>query len=208
MCFVCLHVVYTDLPWFVVAAIAMLPSASMHLACLSLGYFCIPPNTQHHLLSLSHPHQCRGSASGTVHIPTSCQLTKLNCRLRLNRRFIVVEGISQNLGDIAPLDQIFKLKERFKYRLVLDESLSFGVLGDTGRGAAEHFGLKPGQIEIVAASMGKCKQHFIPLHVTHAAALVVPDQMAWRSESCLHQTFACEKGHLHLFFRSHASSQC
>ncbi|KAL0025965.1 hypothetical protein WJX77_008574 [Trebouxia sp. C0004] len=75
-------------------------------------------------------------------------------KLRLNRRFIVVEGISQNLGDIAPLDQIFKLKEKFKYRLVLDESLSFGVLGPTGRGAAEHFGLMPGQVEIVAASMG------------------------------------------------------
>ncbi|KAA6414371.1 MAG: serine palmitoyltransferase 1, partial [Trebouxia sp. A1-2] len=75
-------------------------------------------------------------------------------KLRLNRRFIVVEGISQNLGDIAPLDQIFKLKEKFKYRLVLDESLSFGVLGATGRGAAEHFGLMPGQVEIVAASMG------------------------------------------------------
>lgn len=75
-------------------------------------------------------------------------------KLRLNRRFIVVEGISQNLGDVAPLDEIFKLKERFKYRLVLDESLSFGVLGKTGRGAAEHFGLMPGQVEIVAASMG------------------------------------------------------
>ena len=76
------------------------------------------------------------------------------CRLRLNRRFIVVEGISQNLGDIPPLQQIIQLKEKFKYRLVLDESLSFGVLGATGRGAAEHFGLKPGQVEIVAASMG------------------------------------------------------
>ncbi|KAL3155107.1 hypothetical protein ABBQ38_011167 [Trebouxia sp. C0009 RCD-2024] len=75
-------------------------------------------------------------------------------KLRLNRRFIVVEGISHNLGDIAPLDQIFNLKEKFKYRLVLDESLSFGVLGATGRGAAEKFGLRPGQVEIVAASMG------------------------------------------------------
>lgn len=53
------------------------------------------------------------------------------------------------------MDQIFKLKEKFKYRLVLDESLSFGVLGATGRGAAEHFGLMPGQVEIVAASMGR-----------------------------------------------------
>ena len=77
------------------------------------------------------------------------------CRLRLNRRFIVVEGISQNLGDVAPLQEICKLKEQYKYRLVVDESLSFGSLGETGRGAAEHFGLRPEQVDIVAASMGK-----------------------------------------------------
>lgn len=89
----------------------------------------------------------------------------MNCRLRLNRRFIVVEGISQNLGDIAPLDKIFELKEKFKYRLIVDESLSFGVLGDTGRGAAEYFGLEPGQVEIVAASMGRCMHCSTQLNV-------------------------------------------
>ena len=67
----------------------------------------------------------------------------------------MVEGISENRGDITPLDKIFKLKEKYKYRLVVDESLSLGVLGKTGRGAAEHFGIEPGQIELVAASLGK-----------------------------------------------------
>lgn len=66
-----------------------------------------------------------------------------------------MEGISENRGDITPLDKIYKLKEKYKYRLVLDESLSLGVLGKTGRGAAEHFGIQPGHIELVAASMGK-----------------------------------------------------
>ena len=96
-----------------------------------------------------------------------CKL-EVHCRLRLNRRFIVVEGISQNLGDVAPLDEIFKLKERFKYRLVLDESLSFGVLGKTGRGAAEHFGLMPGQVEIVAASMG---MHVLTVTIVFTGAI-------------------------------------
>lgn len=44
--------------------------------------------------------------------------------------------------------------QRYKYRLVVDESLSLGVLGPTGRGAAEHYGLSPGQVEIVGASLG------------------------------------------------------
>mmetsp|Transcript_38146 Transcript_38146/g.107806 ORF Transcript_38146/g.107806 Transcript_38146/m.107806 type:complete len:485 (-) Transcript_38146:161-1615(-) len=72
---------------------------------------------------------------------------------KLNRKYVVVEGIYANHGDMAPLDKIFELKERFKYRLIVDESLSLGVLGSTGRGACEHFGIQ-GRAEIVAASMG------------------------------------------------------
>ena len=48
---------------------------------------------------------------------------------------------------------IYELKERFKYRLCVEETLSFGVLGARGRGACEAAGLKPGQVEIICASM-------------------------------------------------------
>lgn len=75
------------------------------------------------------------------------------CRRKLNRKYVVVEGIYSNFGDLAPLDRIFELKEKYKYRLIVDESLSLGVLGETGRGACEHFGIL-GRVEIVAASMG------------------------------------------------------
>jgi len=43
---------------------------------------------------------------------------------------------------------------RFKYRLVVDESLALGVLGRTGRGACEHFGLTRDDVEITSASLG------------------------------------------------------
>ncbi|CAK0785184.1 hypothetical protein CVIRNUC_008390 [Coccomyxa viridis] len=72
----------------------------------------------------------------------------------LNRRFIVVEGIYAQSGHLAPLDEICKLKEKYKYRLVVDESLALGVLGQHGRGACEHWGLRPGDAEVVSASMG------------------------------------------------------
>ncbi|KAK9918935.1 hypothetical protein WJX75_008173 [Coccomyxa subellipsoidea] len=77
-------------------------------------------------------------------------------RLRkpLNRRFIVVEGIYMHSGDLAPLADIYRLKENYKYRLVVDESLALGVLGEHGRGACEHWGLRPGDAEIVSASIG------------------------------------------------------
>lgn len=47
----------------------------------------------------------------------------------------------QNSGQIAPLDEIVKLKEKYRFRVILEESHSFGVLGKSGRGLAEHFGV-------------------------------------------------------------------
>ncbi|KAG2440045.1 hypothetical protein HXX76_004160 [Chlamydomonas incerta] len=74
-------------------------------------------------------------------------------RRPLCRKLIIVEGIYANYGDLAPLDRIALIKEKYKYRLMVDESHAFGVLGATGRGACEHFGLKPEQVDIIAASM-------------------------------------------------------
>lgn len=59
------------------------------------------------------------------------------------RRFIVVEGLYKNIGSIAPLDKIVELKHKYHYRLMLDESFSFGTLGETGRGALEEYGKRP-----------------------------------------------------------------
>lgn len=47
----------------------------------------------------------------------------------------------QNSGQIAPLDEIIKLKEKYRFRILLDESNSFGVLGSSGRGLTEHYGV-------------------------------------------------------------------
>jgi len=70
------------------------------------------------------------------------------------RRFIVVEGLYKNYGTICPLKDLVKLKEEFSYRLILDESFSFGVIGKTGRGVLEHFDLKHMvDAEIVTISM-------------------------------------------------------
>ena len=57
------------------------------------------------------------------------------------RRFIVVEALYTHHGTICPLPDLIKLKNEFCYRLILDESHSFGALGPTGMGLLEHFGL-------------------------------------------------------------------
>lgn len=58
----------------------------------------------------------------------------------------------QNSGQIAPLDEIVRLKEEHRFRLVLDESHSFGVLGKSGRGLAEYCGVPVGlRIPVLSA---------------------------------------------------------
>jgi serine palmitoyltransferase len=53
------------------------------------------------------------------------------------RRFIVVEGLYKNSGTIVPFDELAALKHEFNYRLILDESFSFGSLGPSGKGVLE-----------------------------------------------------------------------
>eukprot|EP01026_Neomeris_dumetosa_P046457 TRINITY_DN3955_c0_g1_i3.p1 TRINITY_DN3955_c0_g1~~TRINITY_DN3955_c0_g1_i3.p1 ORF type:complete len:428 (-),score=69.02 TRINITY_DN3955_c0_g1_i3:216-1499(-) len=72
----------------------------------------------------------------------------------LNRRFIVVEGIYFHRGDLCPLDQVLRIKNKYKFRLVVDETYSFGVLGARGRGAFEHWGLNAEDVDIMCGSMG------------------------------------------------------
>lgn len=71
----------------------------------------------------------------------------------------------QNSGQIAPLDEIIKLKEKYLFRVLLDESNSFGVLGSSGRGLTEHYGV-PVRTENFCLSVGaythtRCKRVYI-----------------------------------------------
>lgn len=56
-----------------------------------------------------------------------------------HRRFIIVEGIYMNTGEMCPLPDVIELCRRYKLRSILDESISFGSLGTNGRGLTEHF---------------------------------------------------------------------
>lgn len=47
-----------------------------------------------------------------------------------------------------------ELKYKYKVRIFVEESMSFGVLGKTGRGITEHFGIDVEKVDAIAASMG------------------------------------------------------
>lgn len=74
-------------------------------------------------------------------------------RRPLTRRFIVVEGLYQNTGNIVPLPKLMELKNKFKYRLIVDESLSFGVLGKRGAGVTDHFDIEAKSVDIITSSL-------------------------------------------------------
>lgn len=67
------------------------------------------------------------------------------------RKLIVSDAVFSVDGDIAPLNSLARIKEKYNALLMLDEAHSFGVLGERGRGIAEHYGLSP---EIVDINMG------------------------------------------------------
>ncbi|KAH6773242.1 long-chain base1 [Perilla frutescens var. hirtella] len=77
-----------------------------------------------------------------------------NKRAKKVRRYIIVEAVYQNSGQIAPLDEIIKLKEKYRFRVILDESNSIGVLGSSGRGLTEHCNIPVEKVDIVTAAMG------------------------------------------------------
>ncbi|RWS17075.1 serine palmitoyltransferase 1-like protein [Dinothrombium tinctorium] len=74
-------------------------------------------------------------------------------KAKVTRRFLVVEGLYMNHGDICPLPEIIKLKNQYKVRLFVDEACSFGVLGNTGRGVTEHFNIPTDEVDHFSATL-------------------------------------------------------
>jgi len=72
------------------------------------------------------------------------------CRYRL----IVTDGVFSMDGNVAPLDKIKELADRYDAMIMVDESHSAGVIGKKGRGVTEHFNLR-GQVEIITGTLGK-----------------------------------------------------
>ena len=58
-------------------------------------------------------------------------------------------------GDICPLPDLVSIKEEFDCFLMIDESHASGVLGATGRGTDEHFGIPAGAVDIWSGSLAK-----------------------------------------------------
>ena len=69
-------------------------------------------------------------------------------------RLVVTDGVFSMDGNVAPLDKIIALAEKYDAMVMVDESHSAGVVGHTGRGVTEQFNLR-GKVEILTGTLGK-----------------------------------------------------
>jgi len=69
-------------------------------------------------------------------------------------RLVVTDGVFSMDGNVAPLDKIYELATKYNAMVMVDESHSAGVVGNTGRGVTEQFNLR-GKLEIITGTLGK-----------------------------------------------------
>ena len=69
-------------------------------------------------------------------------------------KLIVVDGVFSMEGDVCKLPDLVRLKRQYGARLMVDDAHGLGVLGEHGRGTAEHFGLDT-EVDLVMGTFSK-----------------------------------------------------
>ena len=109
------------------------------------------------------------------------------------RKLILTDGVFSMEGDLARLPEIVELAREHDAVVVVDDSHGVGVLGDTGRGVVEHFGVL-GEVDVLTGTLGKSLGGAAGGYV--AASEEVCDLLAQRSRpqlfsNALPPTVAC-----------------
>jgi glycine C-acetyltransferase len=79
---------------------------------------------------------------------------KLRANRTAPRKMIWTDGVFSMEGAIAKLPDILEIAREYDAIVVMDDSHATGVLGETGRGTAEHFGVL-GQVDVITSTLGK-----------------------------------------------------
>lgn len=69
-------------------------------------------------------------------------------------KLIVVDGVFSMEGDLAPLPEIVRLKEKYNASIMVDEAHGMGVFGKQGRGVCNHFGVTD-QVDVIMGTFSK-----------------------------------------------------
>jgi glycine C-acetyltransferase len=79
---------------------------------------------------------------------------KLKANKAARRRVIWTDGVFSMEGSVAKLPQLLQIAKDYDAVLIMDDSHGTGVLGKTGRGTAEHFGVL-GEVDVITSTLGK-----------------------------------------------------
>jgi len=109
------------------------------------------------------------------------------------RKLILTDGVFSMEGDLAKLPEIVELAREHDAVVIVDDSHGVGVLGETGRGTVEHYGLL-GEVDVITGTLGKALGGAAGGYV--AASEEVCDLLAQRSRpqlfsNALPPTVAC-----------------
>lgn len=69
-------------------------------------------------------------------------------------KLVVVDGVFSMEGDIVKLSEVYEVCQKYGARLMVDDAHGIGVLGETGRGTAEHFGLER-EVDLIMGTYSK-----------------------------------------------------
>lgn len=71
----------------------------------------------------------------------------------VTKRFLIAEGIYMNTGEMCPLRELVQLRSKYRLRLFLDESVTFGTVGRHGRGLTELLCVDKTEVDLICASL-------------------------------------------------------
>jgi glycine C-acetyltransferase len=118
----------------------------------------------------------------TTAVYKHADLDDLRAKLRANRdarrKLIWTDGVFSMEGSIAPLPDILQIAREEGAAVVMDDSHATGVLGATGRGTAEHYGVL-GEVDVITSTLGKALGGAAGGFIAGPGALV--DMMTQRS---------------------------
>ncbi len=79
---------------------------------------------------------------------------KLKAAPKYVKKLVITDGVFSMDGDIAPLDKIYEVSSKYGAMLMVDDAHGEGVLGNSGRGIVDHFGLH-GKVDVEVGTMSK-----------------------------------------------------
>jgi 8-amino-7-oxononanoate synthase len=86
-----------------------------------------------------------------------CDMSALEKRLKSEapQKWVVTDGVFSMDGDLAPLDKIAGLCQKYQANLIVDDAHGVGVVGEQGQGCAEFYNLDQNQLPVLMGTFGK-----------------------------------------------------